>query len=302
MARAARGLVGGQIYHVLNRGNGRANVFHKPGDFAAFVNLLGEAKQRHPVKLLAYCLMTNHFHLLVQPAESEDLSKWMRWLMTSHVRRYHRHYGTSGHIWQGRFKSFIVGDDNHLLTVMRYVEGNPVQAQMVKSARDWPWSSHLANLGTVSERSEVTVPFDEMAASGSGSDTLTGASPYVGVGQAPFKEQMEPVPIIGSGTGTLTEASPYVGMGQAPFKEQMEPVPIIGSGTGTLAGASPYVGVGQAPFKEQMEPVPIVDTGVINLPDDWTTYVDTPLTGKEMNSLKRSLHRQVPFGPEPVRD
>lgn len=73
-----------------------------------------------------------HFHLLVQPAESEDLSKWMRWLMTSHVRRYHRHYGSSGHIWQGRFKSFVVEGDNHLLTAMRYVEGNPVQAGMVK--------------------------------------------------------------------------------------------------------------------------------------------------------------------------
>ena len=69
MARAARGLVGGQVYHVLNRGNGRANVFHKAGDFAAFVNLLAEAKQRHPVKVLAYCLMTNHFHLLVQPVK-----------------------------------------------------------------------------------------------------------------------------------------------------------------------------------------------------------------------------------------
>lgn len=110
MPRAARGLVGGQVYHVLNRGNGRANVFHKPEDFPAFVTLIAEAKERYSVKVLAYCLMTNHFHLVVKPTMGEDLSNWMRWLMTSHVRRYHRHYGSSGHVWQGRFNSFVVGE------------------------------------------------------------------------------------------------------------------------------------------------------------------------------------------------
>ena len=181
MPRAARGLVGGQVYHVLNRGNSRVNVFHKPEDFAAFIDLICEARQRYPVKVLAYCLMTNHFHLVVRPDEGSDLSSWMRWLMTSHVRRYHRHYGTSGHIWQGRFKSFIVEDDGHLLSVMRYVEGNPVQAQMVKSARDWPWSSHLENLaclGTVSSQSEVTVPV-------SGSLCEVGQAPQVPVPRGP---------------------------------------------------------------------------------------------------------------------
>jgi putative transposase len=114
-----------EVYHVLNRGNGRAEVFHKPGDFSAFVKLIGEAKGRYPVKVIAYCLMSNHFHLLVKPIRGEDLSKWMQWLMTTHVWRYHRHHGTSGHIWQGRFKSFIVQQDDHLLTAIRYVEGEP---------------------------------------------------------------------------------------------------------------------------------------------------------------------------------
>lgn len=155
----------------------------------------------------------------MQPTEGEDLSKWMRWLMTSHVRRYHRDYGTSGHVWQGRFKSFIVEDDDHLLTAIRYVEGNPVQAQTVRSAIDWPWSSHLASLGSVSERSEVTAPCSET---------------FDGVGQTP-----------------------------------------------------------EVPVPEQTA---LVDRGLITLPDDWTSYVDTPLTGKQMNSLKRSLQRQVPFG------
>jgi putative transposase len=130
------------IYHVINRGNGRQEVFHKEADFRAFIALLGEAKEKHPVKLLSYCLMSNHFHLLLSPEKAEDLSKFMQWLMTSHVRRYHRHYRTSGHVWQGRFKSFIVEHDRHLLTVVRYIEGNPVRIGIVPSAAEWNWSSH----------------------------------------------------------------------------------------------------------------------------------------------------------------
>jgi putative transposase len=82
----------------------------------------------YEVEVLAYCLMPNHFHMLLQPEKAEDMSKWMQWLMTSHVRKHHRTYKTSGHVWQGRFKSFIVQKDEHLLTVARYIEGNPVRA------------------------------------------------------------------------------------------------------------------------------------------------------------------------------
>lgn len=142
MPRIARGHAGGEIYHLINRGNGRQQVFHKDQDYQAFVKLLGEAGERIPVTLLAYCLMPNHFHLLVKPNSGAELSRWMQWLMTSHVRRYHRHYGTSGHVWQGRYKSFIVQEDGHLLTVIRYIEGNPVKANIVASATDWKWSSH----------------------------------------------------------------------------------------------------------------------------------------------------------------
>lgn len=129
MPRVARGLADGMIYHVINRGNGRREVFHKEEDFQAFISLLKEAKEKHPVKLLGYCLMSNHFHLLLSPEKADDLSKFMQWFMTSHVRRYHRHYRSSGHVWQGRYKSFIVENDLHLLTVVRYIEGNPVRIQ-----------------------------------------------------------------------------------------------------------------------------------------------------------------------------
>ncbi|MGB7055572.1 MAG: transposase [bacterium] len=142
MPRVARGLVDGFTYHVLNRGNGKQIVFHKDKDYAAFVTLMQEATIRIPISLYAYCLMPNHFHMVVMPHGGETLSVWMQWLMTSHVRRYHGHYGTSGHIWQGRFKSFIVKQDDHLLNVLRYVEANPVRAGMVTSAKNWQWSSH----------------------------------------------------------------------------------------------------------------------------------------------------------------
>lgn len=147
MPRIKRGLADGYIYHVLNRGNGGRKIFYKDQDYRSFIELLKEAKDRHHVKVFAYCLMPNHFHMVLQPGQADELSKCMQWLMTSHVRRYHRHYKTSGHIWQGRFKSFVVEVDAYLLTLLRYVEGNPVRAGLVATAKDWPWSSHQERTG-----------------------------------------------------------------------------------------------------------------------------------------------------------
>jgi putative transposase len=141
MPRTARASQGGYCYHVLNRGNGRRTVFHKDGDFAAFLKLLRQADERTPMRLLAYCLMPNHFHLALWPRQDGDLSDYMMWLMTAHVRRYHQHYHSSGHVWQGRFRAFPIQEDDHLLTVLRYIERNPVRADLVRRAQDWPWSS-----------------------------------------------------------------------------------------------------------------------------------------------------------------
>jgi putative transposase len=128
-------------YHVLNRGNGRAEVFHKEGDYAAFLNLMVEANERLPLRILGYVLLPNHFHLVLWPRGDGDLSRWMQWLLTSHVRRYHRHYHGSGHVWQGRFKAFPIQQDEHLLWVLRYVERNPLGANLVRRAETWSWSS-----------------------------------------------------------------------------------------------------------------------------------------------------------------
>ncbi|MEX2139426.1 MAG: transposase [Pirellulales bacterium] len=97
--------------------------------------------ERLPMRLLGYCLMPNHFHLVLWPLGDGDLSHWMQWLLTAHVRRYHRHYHGSGHVWQGRFKAFPIEQDEHLLTVLRYVERNPLRAGLVERAKDWKRSS-----------------------------------------------------------------------------------------------------------------------------------------------------------------
>jgi putative transposase len=141
MPRTARASVGGICYHVLNRGNGQAAVFDQPADYAAFVELIHAACNRDPMRVLAYCLMPNHFHLVLWPHADGDLSRWMQWLLTAHVRRYHSHHGTSGHVWQGRFKAFPIEQDGHLLTVLRYVERNPLRARLVRRAENWQWSS-----------------------------------------------------------------------------------------------------------------------------------------------------------------
>jgi putative transposase len=141
MPRSARASVGDLCYHVINRGNARAQVFHKAGDYQAFVDLLRESAKRVPMRILAYCVMPNHFHAAVWPHADGDLSRWMQRLLTGHVRRYHGHYKTNGHVWQGRFKAFPIEEDVHLLAVVGYIERNPLRAGLVARAEDWLWSS-----------------------------------------------------------------------------------------------------------------------------------------------------------------
>jgi len=144
MPRTARAAVAGVCYHVINRGNAHATVFHSGADYERFIHLLRRATGRAPVSIFAYCLMPNHFHLVLRPEADSALATYMHWLSTSHVRAHHRRYGTDGRVWQGRFNAFPVQNDAYLLTVMRYVERNALRAALVARAEDWPWGSLAA--------------------------------------------------------------------------------------------------------------------------------------------------------------
>lgn len=148
MPRTARSIQAGLVYHVLNRGNGRMRLFHKDEDYAAFQRVLAEGLQRYPVDMLTYCLMSNHWHLVVVPRTDGSLGQLMGWVGVTHVRRHHEHYRTrgGGHLYQGRFKSFPVQDDAHFLTVCRYVEANAVRAGLVPRAEEWTWCGLYARL------------------------------------------------------------------------------------------------------------------------------------------------------------
>jgi len=141
MPRTRRLSVGGLCFHGISRGNRKNRVFHDFEDYRQFMVLVSTACKRIPMRLLGWCVMPNHFHFVLWPREDGDLSFWMQWLLTSHVRRYHCRYGTSGRVWQGRFKAFPIEQDAHLLRVLRYVERNPLRAGLVDRAEDWRWSS-----------------------------------------------------------------------------------------------------------------------------------------------------------------
>lgn len=143
MGRPLRVAEGGLIYHALNRANARLTIFADDGDYAAFERVLAEAVERHAMRLLAYCVMPNHFHLVLWPRADGDLSRFMRWLTLTHTQRWHAHRRSagSGHLYQGRFKSFPVQDDAHFLTLCRYVERNPLRAGLVDRAENWQWGS-----------------------------------------------------------------------------------------------------------------------------------------------------------------
>ena len=141
MPRPPRLIIANECYHVLNRANRKAEVFHGSADYMAFIQLMEKAQLRLEVPIFAFCLMPNHVHLVVRPAADGDVTRWMQWLFTTHARHYHAKHGTTGHVWQGRYKHVPVQSDHHLLTVMRYVERNAMRAKLVSRAQDWRWGS-----------------------------------------------------------------------------------------------------------------------------------------------------------------
>ena len=153
MPRAQRIASGGYVYHVLNRANGRLRIFRKESDFLAFEKILADAAALFSMRLCGYCILGNHWHLLLWPQGDGDLSHFMRWVTLTHTQRYHTSHATVGigHLYQGRYQSFPVQSDPHYLKVLRYIEANPVRAGLVRDAGQWAWSSFAVRQGRESD-------------------------------------------------------------------------------------------------------------------------------------------------------
>ncbi len=151
MGRVPRVDIGGEIYHIINRANARLQIFFKEEDFKLFESILEDGVEKYDMRVLAYCIMPNHFHLVLHPRKDGDLQKFMQWLTLTHTQRWHVQNKTigSGSLYQGRYKSFLIQQDQHLLTVIRYVERNPLRAKLVKNIQNWKYSSAYQRLHTI---------------------------------------------------------------------------------------------------------------------------------------------------------
>ena len=161
MPRKPRIAPGGLVYHVLNRAVGRMHMFRADADFDAFHRVMIEAHQRHPIRILSYCLMSNHWRFVVHPVRDGQLSGFFRWLANTHAMRWrvaHRTVGY-GHLYRGRFKSFPVQADEHSLAVCRHVERNALSAGLVKRAELWRWSSLWARTHGGDELKAMLAPW-----------------------------------------------------------------------------------------------------------------------------------------------
>jgi putative transposase len=155
MPRRVRTLQSESYFHVINRSARKVPLFERSKDYREFLHILREGLQRHPAPLIAYCMMSNHWHLVVGPVGTGVLSRLLHWVTTTHAVRFHKRRATCGQgpIYQGRFKSHAIGTAGQLLRTIRYVERNALAANLVKRAEDWPWGS-LAER----QRTEQTVP------------------------------------------------------------------------------------------------------------------------------------------------
>lgn len=168
MSRGKRVSLGGYVYHVLNRGVGRRRLFDKPADYEAFEELLAETLVLRPMRICGFCLMPNHWHLVLWPEEDGQLAAFMQRLTITHVTRWqrHRHKVGEGHLYQGRFKSFPVATDEYFYQVLRYVERNALRANLSEQAESWRWGSLWRRTrGTAEQRAilagwPVSVPRD----------------------------------------------------------------------------------------------------------------------------------------------
>ncbi len=146
MTRPIRLEFPGALYHITSRGDRREDIYENDGDRRRFLLILDDVCRTHNWVCHAYCLMSNHYHLLIETPDA-NLSKGMRQLNGVYTQTCNRTHNRVGHVFQGRYKAILVEKDSYLLELARYIVLNPVRAGMVRSARDWPWSSYRATAG-----------------------------------------------------------------------------------------------------------------------------------------------------------
>jgi putative transposase len=149
MPRSRRYSPPDSLHHIINRGNDRRCLFDSPEEFEGFLDLMSWAKGQCPLRILAYALIENHFHFVVWPETEHAIELFMHRLSTTHAVRRRRVTGTvgHGHIYQGRYRGFIIDSESYYYRALRYVEANPLRAKLVRTAKDWPWSSLTERLG-----------------------------------------------------------------------------------------------------------------------------------------------------------
>lgn len=142
MPRSARFLPDKVFYHVISRGNQKQKVFLHDLDYRCYLKMVRKYKKKFAVDVYGFCLMPNHVHFVLRFTESRYLSLFMQGLNQSYTIYFNAKYKKCGHLWQGRFKSMIISNEGYLLDCVEYVEFNPVRAELVKSASEYPWSSY----------------------------------------------------------------------------------------------------------------------------------------------------------------
>jgi len=142
MPRRPRFFVANVPYHVIQRGNNKDVIFRNNGDYLFFLSILKEAKLKYPCFMYSYCLMPNHFHLLIQPSEKDNISFLMKFLGDKYVFYINKKYNRSGTLWEGRFRSSLIDREQYFLACLRYIEMNPVRACLVKAPELYRWSSY----------------------------------------------------------------------------------------------------------------------------------------------------------------
>ena len=141
MPRKPREFVAGGIFHVFNRGNNRKTIFKERENFECFKGMLKKGQERESVKIYHYCLMSTHFHMLLKSEKSESLSRFMHWVQLGYARYYKKKYGTTGHVFEERYRSPRIAKESYYLQCGRYIERNPLKAKLVKQVEDYPYSS-----------------------------------------------------------------------------------------------------------------------------------------------------------------